>query len=243
MSFDLPAGGGVQGLDIEVLVSCPVLPSGEGEGHQATSSLSKSNAVELNAIVQDAGDPATQAFIAALTAANIPHSLTASTGTVDCLRFEGDGEAFNISTQMETANITCLSTIAVNHDAIPEFAKAGVEILSDTSPVAKFTGLDGNGLFHLPIAYTFDGSRKVRTAADVSDDLLAAVGSKYDIAVTITPAAVQDPVAMQAIIQALTTFETSGVGKVVSLEGFRQIAARMSGNEVRNQLLTFARGL
>lgn len=177
--------------------------------------------------VEAGNDPATQAFIAALTAANIPHSLTASTGTVDCLRFEGDGDAFNISTQMETANTTCLSTIAVNHDAIPEFAKAGVETLSDTSPVAKFTGLDGNGLFHLPIAYTFDGSRKVRTAADVSDDLLAAVGSKYDIAVTITPAAVQDPVAMQAIIQALTTFETSGVGKVVSLEGFRQIAAQM----------------
>jgi hypothetical protein len=126
---------------------------------------------------------------------------------------------------MEAANTTCLSVSAIDPEALSEFAEAGVEILSDTSPVAKFTGLDGNGLFHLPIAYTFDGSRKIRTVADVTDDLLTAVGSQDDIAVAITSAAVQDPVAMQAITQALTTFETAG--KVVSFEEFRQIAAPM----------------
>ena len=177
--------------------------------------------------IEAGDDPATQAFIAALIAAKIPHSLTAPTGTPDCLRFEGEGAAFNISTRIQAADTTCLSVTAVNPNALPELAKAGVEILSDTNPVAKFTGLDGGGLFHLPIAYTFDGSRKIRTATDVSEDLLTAVGSKDDIAVTITASAVQDPTAMQAIIQALSTFETSGVGKVVSLDGFRQIAAPM----------------
>ena len=175
--------------------------------------------------VELADDPATQAFIAALGAANVPHSLTAPTGTADCLRYDGDETALNISTRMEATNTNCLSVTAVASTTLSEFAKAGVEILSDTNPATSFSGLDGYGLFHLPFAYTFDGSRKIRTAQDVRDDLLAAVGSQNDVAVVVTPAAVQDPVAMQAIIAALSTFETSGIGKVVSLVGFRQIAA------------------
>ncbi len=172
-------------------------------------------------------DPITEAFIAALIAAKIPYSVTAPTGTPDCLRFEGEGHAFSISTQMQAVGTTCLSVTAANSNALSAFVKAGVEILSDTNPVVKFTRLDGGGLFHLPIAYTFDGSRKIRTATDVSEDLLVAVGAQEDIAVTITTAAVQDPTAMQAIIQAFSTFEKSGVGKVVSLDEFRQIAAPM----------------
>ncbi len=171
--------------------------------------------------------PATQAFITALGAANIPHSLTGGAKTDDCLRYTGAGVALDISTQMDATNTNCLSVTAVDPATLPEFASAGVETLSDTSPTNDFSGLDGYGLFHLPIAYTFDGSRKIRTADDVRDDLLTAIGSRNDAAIRITPAAVQDPVAMQAIVSAFSTFETAGIGKVVSLAGFRKFAAPM----------------
>ena len=175
--------------------------------------------------VEFSDDPATQAFITALDEAGVPHSLTAPAGAVDCLRYEGDGTALNISTQMEAANTNCLSVTAVDPAKLSEFSQAGVEILSDTNPATSFSGLDGYGLFHLPFSYTFDGSRKIRTAEDVGDDLLAAIGSRNDAAIVVTSAAVQDPVAMQAIVAALSTFETSGIGKVVSLAGFRDTAA------------------
>ena len=85
--------------------------------------------------------------------------------------------------------------------------------------------MDSNGLFHLPIAFTFDGKSKIRTSEDASDDLLKAAGSYEDIAVTIAPAAVQDPISASAIVKALGAFEASGVGKVTSFEGFRESVA------------------
>ena len=175
--------------------------------------------------VEASDDPAAQAFIAALTQAKIPYTLTASTGTPDCLRLEGAVIAFDMSTLMEATNTTCVTDVGIEVLTLPEYAKAGVEILSGANPSDRFTGLDGNGLFHLPLAYTFDGSRKIRTAADVNEDLLNAVGTQRDIAISITSAAIQDPIAMQAIIAALSTFETSGVGKIMSFAAFRQFVA------------------
>ncbi len=175
--------------------------------------------------VEDSDDPATQAFIAALIAANIPYSLMGVAGQTDCLRIEGDATALNISTQMAIANTTCLSTTAIKLQSLPEFAQAGVEILSDSNPITNFSGLDGNGLFHLPIIYTFDGSIKIRTSADVIDDVVTAVGLGDDLAVAITANAVQEPTAIQAMVEAFSTFESAGIGKVVSLPEFRQISA------------------
>lgn len=187
--------------------------------------------------VIDSPDASTIEFRKALTSAGVRHSVV---GT-DCVSANDQDTPFDLSTQMEDTGAACLIASDTTAERVLEFAEAGAEMVVDINPSPHdVSGLDGSGVYRLPVAYTFDGGNKVRSIDNVVDDLKTTVGTQRDVAVLIDPTAVQDPVSMRAIVDTLQHSQEHGLGQIHALKDFRDTVAPT--DEKYRLLTTMKRG-
>lgn len=198
-------------------------------------------------------DSATLEFMKELSSAGVPFSLVTSVpltqaeslgatansivGEVGnnssdiCLRYEAGVLSAEVASGLAKANTACLSIEGAPSTIWAEVSGSGVEVISDASDTSgKFFGLDKYGVFHAPVEFKFDGNNKIRKPSDAFADLLNAVGSQRDIVISVTTAAIQDPIERQAIVDALATADKSNIGKIASLNTFRDRIAPPDDN-------------
>lgn len=186
--------------------------------------------------VEGAPDPATMAFMDALHTAEIPFSLVKPADTTArdtpkshiCLKVPATKDRAEIATILQTVDTRCLSVDNVNQINLRELSEAGAQTLTYNDAITgMFCGLDNNGLFHAPIAFSFNGQSKLRSAEHATEDMLKAIGEQPDAVVYVTSAALQDPVESQSILGALQSVGDQNLALIISLDRYRnRIAPR-----------------
>lgn len=143
-----------------------------------------------------------------------------------CLELPADeGDLHAVAVALKALDTWCVSVETQTPEAIRLATSVGAKVLSLSSGRGAFGGIDKNGIFHAPVAFSFAGATRVRTAEDARSDLLTAIGSQNDAVITVTPAALSDPSARKAIVGALSGLVATGESKVRSLAGLRQTVA------------------
>ncbi len=169
----------------------------------------------LVGLVVDAPEPedlALQSFVSGLEAAGVPFSLSGR----DCVA---------AANGFSPSKISAGATVCL--DAVPDIAglaESGVATVSAPDPDGYY-GLDRFGILHLPVGFTFDGARKIRTSGDAATDLIAGTGRLLDCVVAVRSAAVQDERARNALLSMFTEMESKDVGRPVSLDRMRDAVA------------------
>ena len=136
----------------------------------------------------------------------------------------GSLDRLQVASRLAALGADCLSVGPQDLGTPREIGDTGALLVSTQTPGSgTFTGLDRYGTLHLPVTFAFNGSKKIRSAQDAKSDLLAGIGSQHDVVVAVYPEAIEDPVAGNAIVTALSELARSGESKIVSLGEFRDL--------------------